>query len=152
SDLAGNAAALASGLCFAFWMLLLRYRGAGRVNRASSVIYGNLIITFVCAPSFFDAWAGGRLTAQDLFIVAYLGVVQIGLAYTLFTLGVARGIRALDAGVVGYVEPVLNPLWVFLVLGERPSRWALAGGAIIVAAVAAHTLRDAAKFKIQRLS
>lgn len=152
SDLRGNAAALASGLCFAFFMLLLRHPGAARVNRASSVIYGNLIITIVCAPAFFNAATAGRLTAQDLAIVGYLGTVQIGVAYTLFTLGVARGVRALDAGIVGYVEPVLNPFWVFLVLGERPSGWALAGGAIIVAAVVLHTLRDAAKFRARGLT
>jgi len=75
--------------------------------------------------------------------VVYLGVVQIGLAYTLFTLGIARGVRSLDAGIVGYVEPVLNPVWVFLFIGERPSRWAILGGAIIITAVVLHTLRGA---------
>ncbi|HYN83825.1 MAG TPA: EamA family transporter [Pyrinomonadaceae bacterium] len=150
SDLRGNAAALASGLCFAFFMLFLRHPGATRVNRASSVIYGNIIVTLVCAPAFFDAATAGRVTAQDLVIVAYLGTVQIGLAYTLFTLGVARGVRALDAGIVGYVEPVLNPVWVFLALGERPSRWALAGGAIIVAAVVLHTLRGGGRFRLRK--
>ena len=75
----------------------------------------------------------------DALAVLYLGVVQIGVAYTLFTLGMARGIRSLDAGIVGYIEPVLNPIWVFLVLGERPSKWALIGGAIIISAVVVHT-------------
>jgi len=41
------------------------------------------------------------------------------------------------------VEPVLNPVWVFLVLGEKPSRWALLGGTVIVAAVIVHMLLDA---------
>lgn len=142
-DVAGNLTALASGLCFAFFMLLLAHPGAGRVNRASSVIYGNLLLALVCAPSFFGAAAGGRVGAQDLLSVAYLGVVQIGVAYTLFTLGVARGVRSLDAAIVAYVEPVLNPVWVFLLLGERPSGWALVGGAVIIAAVVAHTLAGA---------
>ena len=141
-DVTGNLAALASGLCFAFFMLLLRHPRAARVNRASSVIYGNLLLAAVCAPAFFSG-AGLGLSAKEWAVIAYLGVVQIGLAYTLFTLGVARGVRSLDAGVVGYVEPVLNPVWVFLFLGERPSEWALLGGAIIIAAVSAHTLRKA---------
>ena len=142
-DVTGNLAALASGLCFAFFMLLLRHPGAQRVNRASSVIYGNLLIALVCAPSFFGALAGGRVAAGDLLVVVYLGVVQIGVAYTLFTLGVARGVRSLDAAILCYVEPVLNPVWVFLLLGERPSRWALVGGAVIIAAVVAHTAQKA---------
>jgi drug/metabolite transporter (DMT)-like permease len=87
------------------------------------------------------------VTTRDLAIVAYLGVVQIGLAYTLFTLGIARGVRSLDAGVVGYVEPMLNPVWVFLFLGERPSEWALLGGCVIIAAVLAHTVALARRAK-----
>jgi drug/metabolite transporter (DMT)-like permease len=83
------------------------------------------------------------ITTHDLIGVAYLGIIQLGIAYTLFTTGMARGVRSLDAGIVCYVEPVLNPVWVFLILGERPSRWALLGGAIIIAAVIAHMLLDA---------
>jgi drug/metabolite transporter (DMT)-like permease len=55
----------------------------------------------------------------------------------------SRGVRSLDAGIICYTEPVLNPVWVFLVLGERPSRWALIGGAIIISAVIIHMLLDA---------
>jgi drug/metabolite transporter (DMT)-like permease len=55
----------------------------------------------------------------------------------------ARGVRSLDAGIVGYIEPVLNPVWVFLALGERPSQWALVGGIIIIATVLSHTIIDA---------
>ena len=137
-DVAGNITALASGLCFALFLLLLRHPRAGRVNRASSVIYGNLIICVLTAPAF--AHVAGSLTTRDVLIVTYLGVFQIGVAYTFFTLGMARGVRSLDAGIVGYIEPMLNPVWVFLFLGERPSRWAILGGCIIIAAVMAHTL------------
>ncbi len=71
------------------------------------------------------------------------------MAYTLFTLGIARGVRSLDAGVVGYIEPMLNPVWVFLFLGERPSKWAVVGGSIIIAAVLAHTIGLARASKIR---
>lgn len=136
-DVTGNLLALASGVCFAAYFLLLRHPSARTVNRASSVIYGNLLVVLVAAPAGLQALAG--ITLHDTLSVAYLGVVQIGVAYTLFTLGMARGIRSLDAGIVGYIEPVLNPVWVFLMIGERPSKWALIGGAIIVGAVIVHT-------------
>lgn len=136
-DVTGNILALASGLCFAAYFLLLRHSSARQVNRASSVIYGNLLVVLWCAPAGLAAIS--KLTPADAFSVSYLGIVQIGVAYTLFTLGMARGIRSLDAGIIGYVEPVLNPIWVFLFLGERPSGWALVGGIIIVSAVAIHT-------------
>ena len=140
-DVLGNLLALASGLCFALYFLLLRHSKSRDVNRASSVIYGNLLVVLICAPAGLAALP--NLTKFDALVVIYLGVVQIGIAYTLFTLGMSRGIRSLDAGIVGYIEPVLNPLWVFLVLGERPSTWALIGGAIIVTAVAVHTVLKA---------
>jgi drug/metabolite transporter, DME family len=136
-DVTGNLLALGSGVCFAFYFLLLRHSSAKEVNRASSVIYGNLLVVLLCAPAGLSALP--HLTRFDALAVAYLGVVQIGIAYTLFTLGMSRGIRSLDAGIVGYIEPVLNPVWVFLFLGERPSKWALIGGVIIVTAVAVHT-------------
>jgi drug/metabolite transporter (DMT)-like permease len=142
-DVQGNLAALGSGLCFALFFLSLRHPRARRVNRASSVIYGNLLLAAITLPAFV---AGAeKLNATNTAVVAYLGIVQIGIAYTMLTLGVARGVKSLDAGIIGYIEPVLNPVWVFLVLGERPSRWALAGGAIIITAVFIHTLWSAKK-------
>ena len=140
-EMAGNLLALLSGACFAAFVLLFRHPRSARVNRASSIIYGNLLLALLCAPAF--AAGAGRVTAADVGAVAFLGVFQIGLAYTLFTRGIERGVRSLDAGLVGFVEPVSNPLWVYLFLGERPSRWALAGGALIIAAVAAHTVAAA---------
>ena len=140
-DVTGNLLALASGFCFACYFLLLRHSKSRSVNRASSVIYGNLLLVLIAAPAGLRALP--QMNMHDALSVLYLGVVQIGLAYTLFTVAMARGVRSLDAGIVGYVEPVLNPVWVYLVLGERPTQWALVGGAIIVIAVVCHTLMEA---------
>lgn len=137
----GNSIALASGLCMAFYFLLLRHPHSQKINRASSVIYGNLLLVLLTSFAGIKALPG--MSLPDAAILIYLGVVQLGLGYTLFTLGIARGARALEAGIIGYIEPVLNPVWVFLVLGERPSRWAIFGGAIIIIAVISHTLRNA---------
>ncbi|HJP93446.1 MAG TPA: DMT family transporter [Pyrinomonadaceae bacterium] len=140
-DITGNILALASGFFFALYFLLLRHPRARQVNRASSVIYGNVIAMVLTAP-----WGIAALThisPHDALSVTYLGVVQLGISYVLFTTGMAHGVRSLDAGIICYIEPVLNPLWVFLVLGEKPSRWALLGGAIIIAAVITHMLLDA---------
>ena len=142
-DISGNLTALASGLCFAFYILLLRHPRSQAVNRASSVIYGNLLLVIFTAPVGIAAFQ--HATGQDLGIVFFLGVFQIGVAYTFFTLGMARGVRSLDASIVGYIEPVLNPIWVFLFLGERPTNWALIGGTIIITAVVLHTIWGARK-------
>jgi len=150
-DVSGNLLALASGLCFALYFLLLRHSKARAVNRASSVIYGNLMAVVLLAPIGIAVLP--MIDKRDWFCVLYLGIVQLGLAYILFTTAMARGVRSLDAGIVGYIEPVLNPVWVFLVLGERPSQWALIGGTVIIAAVLVHTLMEArhkrlAKFEV----
>jgi len=144
-DVSGNLLALASGLCFAFYFLLLRHSSSRQVNRASSVIYGNLLVVLIAAPAGLAAIP--HIGRHDALSVLYLGVVQIGIAYTLFTLGMSRGIRSLDAGIAGYIEPVRNPIWVFLVLGERPARWAILGGAVIVSAVVVHTALKAKEIR-----
>jgi len=137
-DVTGNLVALASGLCFAVYFLLLRHQRAREVNRASSVIYGNAVAVLITLPWGLATLA--TITRHDLAAVAYLGVVQLGISYTLFTTAMARGVRSLDAGIVCYVEPVLNPILVFIVLHERPSSWAVLGGAVIVAAIICHML------------
>ncbi len=140
-DVAGNFMALASGFCLALYFLLLRHPRAREVNRASSVIYGNLLVVILTAP--WGLAALPSITMHDAMAVMYLGVVQLGVAYTLFTVGMARGVRSVDAGIICYIEPVLNPVWVFLVLSEKPSGWAMLGGTIIVVAVIGHMLLDA---------
>jgi DME family drug/metabolite transporter len=146
-DVTGNLLALASGFCFALYLLLMRHASGREVNRASSAIYGNLLVVLITAPVALSVLP--RMSAHDIVGVVYLGVIQIGVAYTLFTVAMARGVRSLDAGIIAYVEPVLNPVWVFLVMGEKPSKWALIGGAIIIAAVIGHMLVEA---KSRRLS
>ena len=149
-DVTGNLLALASGFCFACYFLLLRHSKSRAVNRASSVIYGNLIVVLIAAPAAMPILTG--MNRYDVFTVAYLGIVQIGVAYTLFTVAMARGVRSLDAGIIGYVEPVLNPIWVYLIIGEQPTTWALLGGTIIVAAVVVHTLLDVKRGKELRIT
>jgi DME family drug/metabolite transporter len=146
-DVTGNLLALASGLCFACYFLLLRHTKSRSVHRASSVIYGNLLLVIIAAPAALKVLT--HISKGDAVGIVYLGVVQIGIAYTLFTVAMARGVRSLDAGIVGYVEPVLNPIWVFLALGERPTSWAILGGTIIVVAVVCHMLLEARSGKDQ---
>jgi len=150
-DVSGNLLALASGVAFALFVLLMRHSKARDVNRASSAIYGNLIAVAICTPWFLGAAKRG-ISATDFACIAYLGIVQIGFAYLLFTLAMARGVRSLDAGIIGYIEPVLNPVWVFLFIGERPSGWAMIGGLIIVTSVIFHTLIEIRAKRRRRVS
>ena len=55
-----------------------------------------------------------------------------------------RRVGALEATLLLFIEPVLNPLWTWLVHGERPGAWSLAGGVVVLAATAVKTWSDVA--------
>jgi drug/metabolite transporter (DMT)-like permease len=137
SDYQGNIAALFSGIFLGIYIMLLRHKRAAAMNPTITVIYGNFLLAVVNLPSGIAAIP--TITWLDAGAVAFLGVFQIGISYILFIKGVNLGTRPLDASIIGFIEPLLNPVWVFLFLGEEPSRWALLGGAIIIATVIAHT-------------
>ena len=107
-------------------------------NPAIAVIYGNFLLALVTLPSGIAAVP--VMVPLDWFSVTFLGVIQIGVSYILFIRGVTGGTRPLDASIIGFIEPLLNPVWVFLFVGEQPSRWAILGGVIIIATVLSHTL------------
>ena len=139
-DYQGNAAALLSGIFLGLYIMLLRHPRADGFNPAIAVIYGNFLLALMNAPAGISAIP--VMTFMDWFAVVFLGVFQIGISYILFIKGVRGGTRPLDASLIGFIEPLLNPVWVFLFVGERPSAWAILGGAIIVTAIAFHTVRQ----------
>lgn len=130
----GNAIAVLSGIAFAFLIVGLRaLRGAGA---EAAVLAGNVLSFAVCLPG---AAAGPLPGARDLAIVAYLGIFQLAAAYTLFARGLRR-LSAVEASLLALAEPVLNPIWAFLLAGERPGPYAIAGAALILGATAARVV------------
>ena len=93
-----------------------------------SLVAGNVL---ACVLTLGMALPVEQLPARDLAILAFLGVIQIGLAYVCLVDGI-RGVPALEASLLLLLEPVLNPIWAWLVHGEAPGEWALTGGAIIM--------------------
>lgn len=139
----GRLVALGSGVAWAFTMLGLRWLGANKPpaesGAASAVLAGNVLAALAC---LVVAGPAVELGARDIAIVLWLGVFQIALAYKLVTQAVTH-VPAFEASVLLLVEPVFNPLWAWLVHGERPTFWALVGGAIILAATLVKTWLDA---------
>jgi drug/metabolite transporter (DMT)-like permease len=135
----GNLLGAVSGVFFAFTVLLLRRDAAseGSSDAMPSTVLGNLLAFAVAAP--FAARAAPALTLHGVLVLLYLGVVQLGVAYLLFAKGLKR-VPASEASLISMLEPVFNPIWVFLGTGERPGPWALVGGAIVIGAVVARTL------------
>jgi drug/metabolite transporter, DME family len=124
-QVSGNFIALLSGVAFALCILGLRRLGG---NNAPAVLLGNLL---AAAASLPGSVGGPPLTGRDLAIVLFLGIFQLGLSYALFSRGL-RHTPATEASLLALLEPVLNPVWAFLLAGERPGPWALAGGSLVL--------------------
>jgi len=141
--LAGNVVAVVSGVFFGLTILLLRRDASG--DAIPSVIAGNLVAAALALPF---AWGHLGLDVKGFALVLFLGVVQLGISYVLFVEGL-KTVPAAEASLLGMLEPMFNPLWAFLGLGERPSTWAALGGAIVLAAVAGRTVLGARSGKAE---
>jgi drug/metabolite transporter (DMT)-like permease len=132
-DLLGISLALLSGLLFAAWMVLVRWaRELDPVALTCANNLGAAILLLGPALLTASAWP----TPPQILALAVMGAVQLGLPYLLFARGV-KHVTSQEASLIVLVEPVLNPVWVALVVGEVPSRATLAGGVIILAALVA---------------
>ena len=125
----GNMLALLSGLAFAAFLLGMRKNKPD--YQFSSIFYGNVIIALIGIPSMLQI---SSLSFADFWMVTFLGIFQIGLAYAIFSYGLKR-VYAIEASLISMIEPVLNPVWVFVGYGEIPSVMAIAGGIIIITAI-----------------
>jgi drug/metabolite transporter (DMT)-like permease len=130
--MAGNGMALLSSFFFAG--LILALRREQRSSRAA-VAWGNIFIAVALFPFVMHDLA---LTPKSFGAFAFLGVFQIGLAYAFFVKGLQH-VTATQASLTGMLEPVANPIWVLLFLGEQPSAYAIAGAAVVLLAIGWHT-------------
>jgi len=126
----GNLLALGAGLTFAGTILALR-REAGH-DPLLVPLLGNGLAALLLAP----LWLGAAVPAGQWPLLLTLAVGQFGLAYACYALGL-RHVSAATGVLTAAIEPVLNPLWVALLLHEIPGPRALAGGALVLAAVTA---------------
>jgi DME family drug/metabolite transporter len=154
----GNVLATLSGLCWALTLMGLRWMGrreggsaspgsaapgsaaspAAPPSAAPAVVIGNLLAFFAVLPLALPVQATRPV---DWAIVLGLGTIQIGIAYVFLTEGM-RHVRALEASMLLLLEPVLNPVWSWLIHGERPRAWSLLGGAIILGGTLAKAWMD----------
>ncbi len=136
SGLWGNILGIATGLTFA--LSILCFRKQKDASPIGSMFLGNAITMIVAAPFILRS---APVDALSWSILATLGVVQLALPYVLYAWAIKR-VTALEAIMIPVVEPILNPLWVGLFIGEMPGKWAIPGGIIVIcAAVACASIR-----------
>ena len=131
----GNGLAILAGVAFAGMIIFMRRQKSE--FPLASIFLGNILAVIVCAPFMF----GEAPDKVGWLALAALGILQLGLSYILYSIAIKR-VTALEGIMVPIIEPILNPVWVFLFMGERPGRWAVPGGIIVIlAAVVCTRLR-----------
>ena len=129
-SLLGDGIAVFSGMLFASYTVFLRMLKDG--NPRDALLMSHVVTAAMGLPFIF--FFPPVLSVSSVLPILYMGTVQVGLASILFAYGIKR-ISAVQAMLTATLEPVCSPLWVFLVIGERPSVSALIGGGIIISAV-----------------
>jgi drug/metabolite transporter (DMT)-like permease len=131
----GNFLAIVSGVTMAVMTVCMRRAGMETENAhapAQTILMSHATGALIGMPSLVRE----TFTLQNLGIIAFLGLFQIGLAFLLYSSAV-RHVHAVETTLIVTLEPILNPLWVFLVIGEMPGPMALLGGALVIGAVTA---------------
>lgn len=124
----GNLVALFSGVAFAGVALFSRKQKEG--SPLESFFLGNILTGLVGLPFMFQSapnasgWVG----------LILLGVFQLGISYIIYAEAMKR-VTALEGVLIPVIEPILNPVWVFLLLHEVPGKWALIGGVVVLVSV-----------------
>lgn len=133
-EMAGVLLALASGVLFAAYMINLRQA------QQAGLIYLTWVNNGVCALLLF-ALVSSHLAVMpsELVLLAVMGAVQLGLPYFLFSKGL-QTLTLQEASLIALIEPVLNPLWVAMIVGEIPSSATMSGGAMILFGLAVRYL------------
>jgi drug/metabolite transporter, DME family len=140
-ELLGNLLALGVALAFAGNIVVLKR--AGEVNMVPAVILGGLFSTIIALP-LAEPLSVGPL---DVGILVALGAVQLGLGLVFYVFG-ARHLPAAEVSLMGLLETVLSPLWVWIFIAERPSDTALIGGALVIVSLVALTLSGGRRTRV----
>jgi DME family drug/metabolite transporter len=135
----GNVLASMCAVTWAFTVIGYRWLAARGSSVASAAVAGNLIAA-ITAFAMATPLIEGR--PVDWAVVLFLGVCQLGIPY-LFLARAVPQVRALEVSLFLLIEPVLNPIWAWLVHGETPGAATLAGGGVILGATVIRAALDA---------
>ena len=129
----GNMIAIASGICFAMFSLLTKYKKVKQKseNTLISVITGNALVALI---TFFFVFPDFSLSMPEALILLYMGAIQIGTSYVIFNEGI-KYVSATESMIIATLEAIFNPIWVFIGIGEKPSVYSIIGGLVIFGAI-----------------
>lgn len=122
-----------SSITFAWFILLLRKQKDA--STIETVFLGNLLATLVGLPFALQS----HPTGPEWLGLIFLGIFQLGLPFVLMSIAI-KYLTAVETVLIQTLEPILNPIWVVLVVGEVPSPGAMLGGLLVLVAVTTRSL------------
>lgn len=137
----GNIYAILSGLTLA-WLLLFMRKQKDE-STAETILLGNILAAIIGLPALLSA----SPTSGDWAGILFLGVVQLGISFIMMSVAI-KWLTAVEAVLIQTLEPIFNPIWVFLVIGEAPSLLALVGGLVVLAAVTGRAMLAAREVRV----
>ncbi len=129
----GNICAILSGIAMAWLFMLLRKQKSE--STIDSILFGNVLTALIGVPFAFQSFPD----INGWFGLVFLGIFQLGLSYHLFSIAI-KHVTALESTLILTIEPILNPIWVFLLAGETPGKWAIVGGIIVFFSITIRSL------------
>lgn len=126
----GNVLAILSGFFLACTTIALRLQKDG--SAIESTFLGNVITFTIAIPFILQV----KPDIRSIIFILILGIFQLGISYVFYVNGL-KYVTALEGILVTVLEPILNPVWVFLISGEKPGIFAILGGIIVVGSVIA---------------
>jgi drug/metabolite transporter (DMT)-like permease len=136
----GNVIAVFSGVAFASVIILMKMQDKSEVIEV--VFLGNLMTLVFSIPFLFLSMPD----MKSIIGLILLGVFQLGFAYILFSEAIEK-VSAIEAVLIPAIEPILNPIWVFIFIGEKPGKFAILGGIIVISAVLFRSIITSVKSK-----
>ena len=130
----GNILGVLSGFSFAVTAVCLRSQKSS--SPIVTVFWGNVLTALIGIPFMF----GSMPDASGWTGLILMGVFQTGLSYILFTIAIKQ-VTALESTLIPIIEPILNPMLVFFVIGEVPGIWAVIGGCIVLLSITLHNVK-----------
>lgn len=131
-NILGNIFGILAGVFLALMFVMVGQGGQDDSIRMSGILFAHCFTTIAGFPLGLASTAS--VSAMEILYIAILGVFQLGIPYVLYAVA-SRNCPPLACSLIGMLEPLFNPVWVALFIGEMPGMFALMGAAVIIAVV-----------------
>ncbi len=131
-NILGNVLAILAGIFLAVMFVMVGQGGNDDSIRMSGILFAHLLTALIGIPIGIVGTSG--FTGMEVFYIIILGIFQLGIPYVLYAIA-SKDCPPLACSLIGMLEPLLNPVWVFIFAGEMPGIFAFVGAVIIIGVV-----------------